>query len=117
MLAQELVTVGHLDATLEQLAQRLIAALATGAGVSIGPPRLLSIEDVMQECGVSRPTVWRWMEKGKPGRHGGTITLQYYKFSVDKPRIPWPALAAFGQGLAFDLDSLSEQLPPLRLTG
>ncbi|UOQ64420.1 helix-turn-helix transcriptional regulator [Hymenobacter volaticus] len=61
------------------------------------PPRLLSIEDAMSECDVSRATVQRWMKIGKVGRHGGTITLQAFFFSPDKPRIPWPALAAYGQ--------------------
>jgi hypothetical protein len=119
MTPEQIVTVGHLDASLEQLLLKLLQAGGLlNAGTAGAPPRLLSIEDVMRECDVSRATVQRWMKTGKTGRHGGTITLQHYLFSPDKPRIPWPALAAYGQGLAFDLDTLSDsQIPPLRMAG
>lgn len=102
MTRDDLPTVGYLEDRFRDILSRLTEP---GTALSV-VPRLLSIEDVMAECGVSRPTVSRWMHEGKPGRHGGTIRLQYYQFSADKPRIPWPALAAFGQGLPFDLASL-----------
>ncbi|MCA8830494.1 helix-turn-helix transcriptional regulator [Hymenobacter pini] len=93
----------HFQALLARLEQ-LQQALPTG-GTPL--PRLLSIEQVMEHCGVSRATVQRWLHKGKAGRQGATITLQAYWFSPTQPSIPWPALAAFGQGLDFDLSSLN----------
>ncbi|RSK44686.1 helix-turn-helix domain-containing protein [Hymenobacter perfusus] len=105
MTRDDLATAGfiseHFQAILSQL-QVVQQALPAAGGL----PRLLSIEQVMEHCGVSRATVQRWLHKGKPGRHGGTIRLQAYWFSAAQPSIPWPALAAFGQGLDFDLARL-----------
>jgi hypothetical protein len=107
MQASDLLTVGSFHEFCQTVLSHLQAvreAVPTaGAG---SPPRLLTIEQVMEECHVSRSTVQRWIKQGKPGRAGAIITLQAYWFTPTEPRIPWPALAAFGQGLGFDLASL-----------
>ncbi|WBO86270.1 helix-turn-helix transcriptional regulator [Hymenobacter yonginensis] len=107
MQALDLATAGfiseHFQSILTQLQAMEQALPLAGADV----PRLLSIEQVMAHCGVSRATVQRWLHKGKTGRRGTLITLQAYWFSPTQPSIPWPALAAFGQGLDFDLSTLN----------
>ncbi|WP_022824889.1 helix-turn-helix transcriptional regulator [Hymenobacter norwichensis] len=65
-------------------------------------PRLLSIEQVIEELEVSRSTVQRWLKKGKPGRHGTTIVLQAYWFTTAKPRIP---IAEIGLNLVSEISS------------
>ncbi|SHL87051.1 helix-turn-helix transcriptional regulator [Hymenobacter psychrotolerans] len=107
MQATDLATAGFIQENFQVLLAHLQALRTDAPAAAPLTPRLLSIEQVMEECGVSRSTVQRWMKAGKPGRHGGTVTLQAYYFSPAEPRIPWPALAAFGQGLAFDLSTLA----------
>ncbi|MCA8830562.1 helix-turn-helix domain-containing protein [Hymenobacter pini] len=106
MQATDLATAGfiseHFQAMLAQL-QAMQQALPAVAGL----PQLLSKEQVAEHCHVSLDTVQRWLHKGKRGRDGSTITLQAYYFSSNQPSIPWAALAAYGQGLDFDLDTLN----------
>jgi hypothetical protein len=108
MQASDLLTVGRFHEFCTTVLSHLQAVreAVPAAGASGAPPRLLTIEQVMEECHVSRSTVQRWIKQGKPGRAGTTITLQAYWFTPSEPRVPWPALAAFGQGLAFDLATL-----------
>ncbi|WP_400194082.1 helix-turn-helix domain-containing protein [Hymenobacter sp. B81] len=112
MTAADLVTVGILDQYFQAIKGLVetLGAATPAAGTQV--PRLLSIEQVMAELDVSRSTVQRWINNGKRGRDGSTITLQVYHFSPSEPRIPWPALAAFGQGLPFDLATMS--IPTMR---
>lgn len=116
MQASDILTVGVFHDFCKTMIGHLQAVRDAVPTVGNDLPRLLSIEQVMEECKVSRSTVWRWMKTGKPGCNGGTITLQHYCFSENEKRIPWPALAAFGQGLDFDLASLNgpTSLPQMR---
>lgn len=118
MQATDLATAGFIQEHFQLLLQH-VQALQQGLAGTATVPRLLSIEDVMQELNVSRSTVQRWMRVGKEGRRGGLVKLQAYYFSPAEPRIPWPALAAFGQGLDFNLASLNlgtapDAAPPAR---
>ena len=117
MTRDDLPTVGYLNDCFQAILARLDQAGGGAAAATGAPPRLLSIDQVAEECGVHRVTVQRWIKQGKPGRHGGTVKLQAYYFSTTEPCIPWPALAAFGQGLAFDLTTLDPGAPLLRLAG
>ncbi|MBO3270779.1 helix-turn-helix domain-containing protein [Hymenobacter defluvii] len=117
MTRDELATVGYINDCFQAVLARLDQPGAGAASPAGGPPQLLSIEQVAQECGVHRATVQRWIKQGKPGRHGDTVKLRAYYFSSAEPRIPWPALAAFGQGLDFDLTTLDRGAPNMRLAG
>jgi hypothetical protein len=112
MQASDLATAGFIHDNFQVILQHLQALQQGRPAAGSDMPRLLSIEQVMEELEVSRSTVQRWLKKGKPGRHGGTIVLQAYWFTTAEPRIPWPALAAFGQGLGFDLATLNQGAAP-----
>ena len=99
MKSSDVLTVGVFQQLLAQLVQPQQAV------------RLLTLQQVCEELQVDRTTVSRWINKGKKGRFQNNIKLQVYHFGDAEPRIPWPALAAFGQGLAFDLDTLSGLVP------
>lgn len=108
MQATDLATVGYLHTCFETVLAHLQAVRSALPATGVDVPRLLSIEQVMEELDVSRSTVQRWLKVGKKGRDGKLILLQAYWFTPSEPRIPWPALAAFGQGLGFDLSTLNQ---------
>lgn len=107
MQPTDLATVAYLHQCFETVIAHLTAVRQALPATGTDVPRLLTIEQVMAELKVSRSVVQRWLHQGKKGRAGGIITLQAYRFADKEPRIPWPALAAFGQGLAFDLATLN----------
>lgn len=112
MQASDLATAGFIHENFQVILQHLQALQQGRPATGTDVPRLLSIEQVMEELEVSRSTVQRWLKVGKTGRHGSTILLQAYWFTSSEPRIPWPALAAFGQGLGFDLATLNQGAAP-----
>ena len=93
---------GHIEAL------KRPAALAADAAA---PVVLLTIEQVMERLEVSRSAVQRWVKVGKKGRSKATIKLAVLTFGEAEPRIPWPALLAFGRGEAYDLAQLPAPLP------
>lgn len=115
MKASDIATVGYLHecfqtviAHLEVLKQAVPAAAAAEQQQAV----LLTIEQVMERTGVSRSAVQRWINDGKKGRKKEPLKLAVLRFGTAEPRIPWPALLAFGRGEPYDLSQLPAP-PPL----
>ena len=111
MKRDDLPTVGYLDDCFRTILGH-IAALKGASGVpEVAAAELLTIEDVMERLRVSRSTVQRWVKTGKAIKVGSKrqqLKLPALWFTASEPRIPWPALLAFGRGECYDLT----QLPP-----
>ena len=109
MKSDDLATVGYLDNCF-RITLAHIAAIAKGpATIESVAAELLTIEDVMERLRVSRSTVQRWVKSGKAIRIGSKrqqLKLPALWFSPTEPRIPWPALLAFGRGESYDLSQL-----------
>jgi hypothetical protein len=134
MRRDDLPTVGYLDECFRTILGHIEALKrpAATAGPE-GPAVLLSIEQVMERLEVSRSAVQRWIKNGKRGRVKQMIKLPVLTFGEGQPRIPWPALLAFGRGETYDLTKLpapqpvaalsappnpeTNDLPPMRLVG
>lgn len=129
MKRDDLPTIGYLDDCFRIMLAH-IAAIAKGpATVESVTAELLTIEDIMERLQVSRSTVQRWVKTGKVIKVGSKrqqLKLPTLWFTPSEPRIPWPALLAFGRGESYDLGQLpapplpkstkdSSQLEPMRL--
>ncbi|MBF9239490.1 hypothetical protein I2I05_19005 [Hymenobacter sp. BT683] len=113
MRRDDLPTVGYLDECFRTILGHIEAikrpAPAPEASAAVV---LLTIEQVMEHLSVSRSAVQRWTKVGKRGRNKQLIKLAVLTFGEAEPRIPWPALLAFGRGEAYDLAQLpAPQLP------
>jgi transcriptional regulator with XRE-family HTH domain len=118
MKASDLATVGYLHDCFQTVIAHLEVLRQAVPAVAAGPPPqavLLTIEQVMERTGVSRSAVQRWIKNGKKGRGKQLIKLAVLTFGDAEPRIPWPALLAFGRGEAYDLAQLPAPPPPLAL--
>ena len=114
MKRDDLPTIGYLDDCFRIMLAH-IAAIAKGpATVESVNAELLTIEDIMERLRVSRSTVQRWVKIGKVIKVGSKrqqLKLPALWFTPSEPRIPWPALLAFGRGESYDLGQLPA--PPL----
>lgn len=111
MTAADFATAGFINDWFLAIQARL-DQLANPQARPGGVAEMLSVEEVMERLNCSRSTVQRWYKVGKEGRTGANIKLQVLWFSPSEPRIPVPALLAFGQGLPFDLGTLQGIAPP-----
>ncbi|MBO2007579.1 hypothetical protein [Hymenobacter negativus] len=116
MKRDDLPTVGYLDDCFRSILSH-IEAIQRPAASDAAPTVLLTIEQVMAHCLVSRSAVQRWIKNGKKGRGKHLIKLGVLTFGDAEPRIPWPALLAFGRGEAYDLTQLAPPLPATGLPG
>lgn len=118
MKRDDLPTVGYLDDCFRAVIGHL-AALKTTSGVAeVAAAELLTIEDVMDRLRVSRSTVQRWVKIGKAIKVGSKrhqLKLPALWFTPSEPRIPWPALLAFGRGEHYDLGILPAPCLPSTL--
>ena len=114
MKRDDLPTIGYLDDCFRIMLAH-IAAIGKGpATVESVTAELLTIEDIMERLRVSRSTVQRWVKIGKVIKVGSKrqqLKLPALWFTPSEPRIPWPALLAFGRGESYDLGQLPA--PPL----
>jgi excisionase family DNA binding protein len=109
MKRDELLTLGDLDNYFRVILARIDAIPKGLATVESGAAELLTIEDVMERLRVSRSTVQRWVKTGKLIKVGSKrqqLKLPTLWFTPSEPRIPWPALLAFGRGESYDLGQL-----------
>lgn len=119
MKRDDLPTVGYLDDCFRTLLAHVEALKHPApAADAAAPPVLLTIEQVMERLDVSRSAVQRWVKQGKQAKVGSKrqcIKLAVLTFGAAEPRIPWPALLAFGRGEPYDLAQLAAPLPPAAL--
>lgn len=115
MKASDIATVGYLHDCFQTVLAHLdvLRQAATAVPVAQQQAVLLTIEQVMERCEVSRSAVQRWIKNGKKGRGKHVIKLAVLTFGDAEPRIPWPALLAFGRGEPYDLAQLPAPPPPL----
>lgn len=113
MRRDDLPTVGYLDECFRTILGHIetLKRPAAPAPEASAPVVLLTIEQVMERLEVSRSAVQRWVKVGKRGRGKAIIKLAVLTFGEAEPRIPWPALLAFGRGEAYDLSQLPAPLP------
>ena len=114
MKRDDLPTVGYLDECFRIMLAHIAAISKGPATIEIVGAELLTIEDVMERLRVSRSTVQRWVKTGKVIKIGSKrqqLKLPTLWFTPSEPRIPWPALLAFGRGESYDLGQLPA--PPL----
>lgn len=114
MKRDDLATVGYFHDCFQIMIAR-IDAIPKGPVINESvAAELLTIEDVMERLRVSRSTVQRWVKLGKVIKVGSKrqqLKLPALWFTPSEPRIPWPALLAFGRGESYDLSLLPA--PPL----
>ena len=114
MKRDDLPTVGYLDDCFRAILGHLTALKNDVVKQNDNIAELLTIEDVMARLHVSRSTVQRWVKIGKVIKVGNKrqqLKLPALWFTPSEPRIPWPALLAFGCGEYYDLSKLPA--PPL----
>lgn len=114
MKPDELATVGQLHEYFRIMLSHIAAIPKGPATIETVGAELLTIEDVMERLRVSRSTVQRWVKIGKVIKVGSKrqqLKLPTLWFTPSEPRIPWPALLAFGRGESYDLSQLP--VPPL----
>ena len=114
MKRDDLPTVGYLDECFRIMLAHIAAISKGPATTESVAAELLTIEDVMERLRVSRSTVQRWVKLGKAIKVGSKrqqLKLPTLWFTPSEPRIPWPALLAFGRGESYDLSQLPA--PPL----
>ena len=114
MKRDDLPTVGYLDECFRIMLAHIAAIPKGPASTESVAAELLTIEDVMERLSVSRSTVQRWVKLGKVIKVGSKrqqLKLPTLWFTPTEPRIPWPALLAFGRGEFYDLGQLP--VPPL----
>ena len=114
MKRDDLPTVGYLDECFRIMLAHIAAISKGPATMDSVAAELLTIEDVMERLRVSRSTVQRWVKTGKVIKVGSKrqqLKLPTLWFTPSEPRIPWPALLAFGRGESYDLGQLPA--PPL----
>ena len=114
MKRDDLPTVGYLDECFRIMLAHIAAIPKSPAATESVAAELLTIEDVMERLRVSRSTVQRWVKLGKAIKVGSKrqqLKLPTLWFTPSEPRIPWPALLAFGRGESYDLGQLP--VPPL----
>jgi excisionase family DNA binding protein len=114
MKRDDLPTVGYLDECFRIMLAHIAAISKGPVTIDTVGAELLTIEDVMERLRVSRSTVQRWVKTGKIIKVGSKrqqLKLPTLWFTPSEPRIPWPALLAFGRGESYDLGQLPA--PPL----
>lgn len=120
MTRNEIGTVGYFNDCFRIVLARIDALPKGPATTESVAAELLTIEDVMERLRVSRSTVQRWVKLGKAIRVGSKrqqLKLPTLWFTPSEPRIPWPALLAFGRGESYDLSQLPAPPPPKSIQG
>lgn len=120
MKRDELLTVGNLHEYCRVILARIDAISKGPATAESVAAELLTIEDVMERLRVSRSTVQRWVKTGKAIKIGSKrqqLKLPTLWFTPSEPRIPWPALLAFGRGESYDLSQLPAPPQPKLIQG
>jgi len=114
MKRDDLPTVGYLDECFRIILGHIEAIKRPAPAEEAATAVLLTIEQVMERLEVSRSTVQRWIKTGKEIRVGSKrqmLRLPALWFTTTEPRIPWPALLAFGRGEPYDLAQLPAPQP------